>query len=48
MIDSDLEQLILEIRLELDGRNYSQIGAIAIQYEFDHRKLKPPPIWTIN
>jgi putative transposase len=47
-IDSDLEQQILDIRRELDGRNYSQIGAIAIQYEFHHRKLKPPPVWTIN
>lgn len=47
-IDSDLEQQILDIRRELDGRNYAQIGAIAIQYEFHNRKLKPPPVWTIN
>jgi len=47
-IDRDLEQQILDIRQELDGRNYSQIGAIAIQYEFRNRKIDPPAVWTIN
>ncbi|MCK9271046.1 MAG: integrase [Bacteroidales bacterium] len=47
-IDVDLEQQILDVRRELDGRHYSQIGAIAIQYEFRNRKIEPPPVWTIN
>lgn len=47
-IDGDTEQQILDIRRELDGRRYSQIGAIAIQYEFRNRKIEPPPVWTIN
>jgi len=47
-IDIVLEQQILDIRKELDGRNYSQIGAIAIQYEFHNKSLEPPPVWTIN
>jgi len=47
-IDSVTEQQILNIRQELDAKHYAQTGAIAIQYEFRNRKLKPPPIWTIN
>jgi hypothetical protein len=47
-IDVELEQQILDIRKELDGRNYSQIGAIAIQYEFHNKNIEPPPVWTIN
>lgn len=47
-IDNDTEQQILDIRNCLDAQHYSQTGAIAIQYEFRNRKLKPPPIWTIN
>lgn len=47
-IDLEVEKQILEIRKELDGQYYSQIGAIAIQYEFHNKKLEPPPVWTIN
>lgn len=47
-IDLELEKQIIEIRKKLDSRNYSQIGAIAIQYEFHDKKEEPPPIWTIN
>lgn len=47
-ISVELEEKILDIRRELDGRNYSQIGAIAIQYEFYNKKLEPPSVWTIN
>jgi putative transposase len=47
-IDNDTERQILDIRSCLDAQHYAQTGAIAIQYEFHNRKLKPPPIWTIN
>jgi len=47
-LDGFTEQQILEIRQELDANHYAQTGAIAIQYEFQNRKIKPPPIWTIN
>ena len=47
-LDVMIEQQILDIRKELDASHFAQTGAIAIQYEFRNRKLKPPPIWTIN
>ena len=47
-LNQSIEELILEIRGELDGQHFAQTGAIAIQYGFRNRNLKPPPVWTIN
>lgn len=43
-----LEQQIILIRKRLEDRQYSQNGAIAIQYEFISLGLDPPDVWTIN
>jgi len=47
-LNPSIEELILEIRCELDAQHYAQTGAIAIQYGFRNRNLKPPQVWTIN
>ena len=47
-IPDEIEQLVLEIRNDLDSQHYAQTGAIAIQYEFNRRGYEPPAVWTIN
>ena len=47
-IPSVLERQIIQVRKQLKGKKYSQIGALSIQYEFKHLGLTPPHIWTIN
>jgi putative transposase len=42
------EDLVIKIRKSLEGRNYSQTGALSIMYEFEHMGLKAPSITTIN
>lgn len=42
------EQLIVNIRTKLDGQQFAQTGAIAIQHEFFKLHLDAPPVWTIN
>lgn len=42
------EEQLLDIRKQLQNRNYSQIGAIAIQYECRKQGLPILPVWTIN
>lgn len=44
----EIEQRVLQIRKELEDRNYAQTGAIAIQYEFHHKGWQAPAVWTIN
>lgn len=46
---NETEELILQIRRELEKEKMAQIGAISIQYEFLNRKIEPiPEVWTIN
>jgi putative transposase len=48
-LDPQIEQQVLLIRAELMQRKMAQVGAISIQYELEHRGIKPlPEIWTIN
>lgn len=47
-IGNSVEQQVLQIRQDLQEQHFAQTGAIAIQYEFDKRGLRFPPIWTIN
>ena len=47
-IIESLEQQVIAIRKQLEGTEYSQTGAIAIQYEFISLGLAPPDVWTIN
>ncbi len=47
-VDAHTEQLVKDIRCQLESTPYSQVGAISIQYEFYRLGLEPPPVWTIN
>lgn len=47
-LDKTTEGRILQVRSELEDRNYAQTGAIAIQYEFKSRGWAIPQVWTIN
>ena len=47
-ISKQTEERIVEIRKELAGKGFSQIGAIAIQYEFERLGYEIPKVWTIN
>jgi hypothetical protein len=42
------EELVINIRKSLEGRLYSQTGALSIMYEFERLGLKSPSISTIN
>lgn len=42
------EELVINIRKALEGRTYSQTGALTIMYEIERMGLKPPSIPTIN
>jgi len=42
------EALVVKIRKALEGRIYSQTGALSIMYEIESMGLKPPSIPTIN
>lgn len=46
--DEETESLVCNIRERLVKTKYSQIGALAIQWEFEKLGLKSPPVWTIN
>jgi transposase InsO family protein len=48
LIDKDLENLIIQIRLHLERTPYAQIGAISIQWELRKLRIEPPPVWTID
>lgn len=45
---TETEQRVLQIRKQLQDRNYAQTGAIAIQYEFHYKGWQVPASWTIN
>jgi hypothetical protein len=47
-VDAHTEQMVKDIRRQLESTPYSQVGAISIQYEFYRLGLEPPPVWTIN
>lgn len=47
-INKDLENIVIQIRKELENTLYSQIGAISIQWELEKLNIELPPIWTIN
>lgn len=46
-ISSDLEQLVLKTRKELESNRFSQYGPQAIYYKMDQTGTEPPPVWTI-
>jgi putative transposase len=48
LIDKDLENLVIQIRRQLERTPYAQIGAISIQWEFRKLRVEPPPVWTID
>jgi IS30 family transposase len=45
---TDLEKLIISIRKGLDGKLYSQKGALNVLYELKRLGVAPPSIATIN
>jgi len=45
---SDIERLVVSIREALDGRKYSQKGALSIMYELNKMGFTSPSIPTIN
>lgn len=47
-IDTDMENLIIQIRRNLENTSYAQIGAISIQWELKKLHIEPPPVWTID
>ncbi len=47
-IPEDVEQQIVEVRSRLEKSKYSQIGALAIQWEMEKLGVDPPPSWTID
>lgn len=47
-IPQNEEELVVNVRKALEGRTYSQTGAISIMYEIERMGLKPPSIPTIN
>jgi putative transposase len=42
------EELVVNVRKTLEGRTYSQTGALSIMYEIERMGLKSPSIPTIN
>lgn len=42
------EELVINVRKALEGRQYSQTGALTIMYEIERMGVKPPSIPTIN
>ncbi len=47
-LSSQTEQLIIDIRNQLENTRYAQIGAVSIQWEFKKLGYEPPAIWTID
>jgi len=47
-IPQNQEDLVINVRKALEGRTYSQTGALSIMYEIEHMGLKAPSIPTIN
>jgi hypothetical protein len=47
-IPQNEEGLVVNVRKALEGRTYSQTGALSIMYEIERMGLKPPSIPTIN
>lgn len=48
-LSSQLENQIIDIRIELMNEKMAQTGAISIQYECERRGIKQiPSVWTIN
>ncbi len=47
-IDKIMEQTVIETRKYLEKKLYSQIGALAINYNLNKQGIIPPPISTIN
>jgi transposase len=47
-IAPNVEQIIVNIRQNLQGQKYAQKGALNILYEFERMNIKPPSIATIN
>jgi len=47
-IDKIMEQTVIETRKYLEKKLYSQIGALAINYDLNKQGIIPPPISTIN
>ncbi len=47
-IDKIMEQTVIETRKYLEKKQYSQIGALAINYDLNKQGIIPPPISTIN
>ncbi|MBU2444602.1 MAG: DDE-type integrase/transposase/recombinase, partial [Bacteroidetes bacterium] len=47
-ISKDTETKIVSIRKQLESTEYSQIGAISIQWGFQQLGEAPPEIWTIK
>ncbi len=44
----DIERSVISIRKALDGRKYSQKGALSIMYELHQMGINSPSITTIN
>ena len=44
----DTEEQVLKIRSRLENSKYSQIGAMAIQWEMEKLGIEPLPSWTID
>lgn len=47
-ISERTEQVIINIRQNLQAQKYAQKGALNILYEFERHNLQPPSIATIN
>jgi len=47
-IPQNQEELVINVRKALEGRTYSQTGALSIMYEIERMGLKAPSIPTIN
>lgn len=47
-IPEELERQIVQIRTELQNTKYAQIGANAINWQLQRKKLAPVPVATIN
>jgi len=47
-IPQNEEELVVNVRKALEGRTYSQTGALSIMYEIERMGLKSPSIPTIN
>ena len=47
-VDEKERQSVIEARIRLESRPYSQKGAISIQYELQSQGFLIPPVWKIN